>query len=74
MAYDGKAVGRRIKSGIVDRGITSDQLAEEVGVSRQTVSAWMNDRASIGLADACKVCDVFGWPLDYLALRDEVSG
>ena len=68
--YDMESIGRRIKSGLADNGMTADQLADAIGVSRYTVGEWVMGRRRMKLTDAAKVCDVFGWPLDRLARRE----
>lgn len=67
--YDRAAIGRRLKSGIVDRGLTAEQLADAIGVSRHTVTEWVNGRTGMSLENAVKVCDELGWPIDRLAVR-----
>ena len=71
MAFDMEAVGRRIKSGIVDMGMDYDTFAEKVGVSTDTVQSWVCGRTGISLANAAKVADVLGWPLDRVAVREK---
>ena len=68
--YDMESIGRRLKSGLADNGMTADQLADAIGVSRYTVGEWVMGRRRMKLTDAAKVCDVFGWPLDRLARRE----
>lgn len=68
--YDRKTIGRRLKSGLSDTGMTAEGLGEKIGRSRHTVSDWINGRSTPTLEDAAKICDVFGWPLDFLAVRD----
>ena len=71
--FDSKAVGRRLRSGLSDAGMSSDELAERIGTSRQSVSDWMNGRTVMGFENAVKVCEVFGWPLDRLAVRGDYA-
>ena len=70
MGFDMKACGRRIKSGIADKGMTYEQFAPMVGVSVPTVQAWVSGRSGISLSNAVAVADVFGWPLDRVAVRE----
>lgn len=71
MAYSREAVGRRLKSGIIDKGYSYEEFAQEVGVSRQTLYEWFNGNYGMSLENAAKACDVLGWPLDRLAVREE---
>ena len=66
---DKKKVGRRLKSGLVDAGISNSQFAEMVGVSRYTVDEWCIGRSGMSLTNASRICDVLEWPLDKLACR-----
>lgn len=50
------------------KGISQRELASAIGVNPSTVSAWEN-RAGIGFADAWKLADFYGVPLDVLAGR-----
>lgn len=69
--YSKEAIGRRLKSGLVDSGMSNADLAEKTGVSEWTVKEWCGGRSGMTLENAIKVCDVLGWSLDKLAVRDE---
>ena len=69
--FDSKAIGKRLKSGLADAGMSSDELAKIIGSSRGAVSKWMNGHDVMGLEIAVRICDVFDWPLDRLAVRGE---
>lgn len=51
------------------RGMTQEQLAEQVGVSRQSLSGWENDTALPDTANVVALADLFDVTTDYL-LRD----
>ncbi len=70
--YDAREIGMRLKSGLADVGMTIDELAGKIGVSRWTVNEWIVGRRSPKLIDAAKICDVLGKPLDWLARRDDL--
>ncbi len=42
IAYD---IGLRVRAARIDRGLTQDQLASQVGVSRSAVAQWETGRA-----------------------------
>lgn len=57
----------------VKNGITAEQIAKRLGVSRVTVTHWENGQNRIGLDQACAVCDILGCSLDELAGRKPMS-
>lgn len=54
------------------RGMTQDELAEKMGVSRQTVSKWEMDASFPEMDKALALCDLFSCTLDGL-LRENVN-
>lgn len=54
------------------RGWTQEELAEKVGVSRQSLSKWESDGALPDTANVIVLADLFGVTTDYL-LREEVQ-
>lgn len=52
--------------------MTQEELAERIGVSRQTVSKWEMDNAYPEMDKAIKLCDIFNCTLDNL-LRDNLN-
>lgn len=70
MAYDREAVGRRLKSGMVDKGYTPEEFAESLGVSRQSLYEYFNGNTGMSLETAFNACEALGWPIDRLALRE----
>jgi len=69
--YDKAAVGRRIRSGIADNGLSISEFAGAMGVSRQCVYDWINGESVINFECATRICEYFNWPLDRLAVRGE---
>lgn len=68
--YDAEAIGRRLKSGLVDNGYTNEEFAELMGVSRFTVDNWCSGRTELPFRSAIAVCELLNWPLDRLARRE----
>lgn len=59
--------------------LTQTQLAEKLGVSKQSVSNWENDNIQPSIEMLIKMADLFAVSTDYLLDRDdkkyiEVSG
>lgn len=68
---DEKRVGRRIRSWMTDRGLTSEQAADALGVTHGCFKGWIYGQNTMGLDDALMVAEFFGKTLDELACRDE---
>lgn len=52
------------------RGMTQEQLAMLLGVSRQSISKWESEKAYPEMDKLLMVCDLFGCTLDDLVLAD----
>ena len=61
------AIGIRI----TDKGITYEELGNAISVSEDVVRNWVSGRTKIPIDKACDICDLFGWPMDRLAVRGE---
>lgn len=59
-------MGERVTALRKGRGMTQEQLAERLSVSRQSVSKWELDQATPEVGCAVALCDLFGVSLDYL--------
>lgn len=53
-------------------GLSQEELAERLGVSRQSVSKWEGAQSTPDMGKVLKLADLFGVSTDYL-LRDEVE-
>lgn len=67
--YSKESVGRRLRSGLIDKGISTEQFADMIGVSTYTVKEWCGGRCGMSLENAVAVCDALDWPLDRLVVR-----
>ena len=56
----------------LSRGMTQEDLAEKLSVSRQTISKWEMDAANPEMDKALELCKVFNCSLDNL-FRDEMD-
>ena len=54
-------------------GLTQEDLAERVGVSRQSISKWETGESMPDLAKAKQLADTFGISMDVLCARDELD-
>ena len=56
------------------RGLSQEQLAEHVGVSRQSVSKWELGESTPDLANIVRLSEIFGVSTDYLLKGVSISG
>ena len=79
--YSKEAVGRRLKSGLVDKGLSNEEFAEKKMCLAPTAEGWEDDpvaltrwydgRTGMSFENAIAVADGLDWPLDKLACRGE---
>ena len=65
-------IGQKITELRVQKGITQEELAERLDVSRQSISKWEIDSALPQVDKILSLCDFFGITADQL-LREEVE-
>lgn len=65
-------IGRNIQFLRKQKKITQEQLAEEMSVSRQTVSKWETDEITPELNKLILLCDLFSCKLDAL-IRENLT-
>lgn len=64
-------LGERIKQNRVDKGLTQQDLAEKMNVSRPTISNWETGRSYPDLESLVEISNLFGESLDRLLKGDE---
>ena len=64
----GQAFARRLKKAREAKSLTQQQLASELGVSKQLISHWENGRWMPRAADASRLARILGVTLDWLLL------
>ncbi len=65
-------IGEKIAKFRTAAGISQEQLAEKIGVSRQSVSKWEVDQALPQIDKVLQLCDLFGIAADEL-LRSQIE-
>lgn len=65
-------IGSKLKKARNEKGITQEQAAELLGVSRQTVSNWENNKSYPDIVSVIKMSDIYSVSLDHL-LKEEKS-
>jgi transcriptional regulator with XRE-family HTH domain len=55
-----KSLGHRLRVAMVDAGLTQSQLADMVGLSRETVSKHVNGRAAVKVDQLVRYSEALG--------------
>lgn len=64
-------VSKCLKDARIKKNITQEDLAEELGVSRQTISSWENGKSYPDILSIIKISDIFNISLDKLLKEDD---
>lgn len=65
-------IGSKLKKARNEKGITQEQAAELLDVSRQTISNWENNKSYPDIISVIKMSDIYSISLDHL-LKEEKS-
>jgi transcriptional regulator with XRE-family HTH domain len=66
-----EAIGGRIRDVRRERGLTQEQLAQAVGVSRSAVAQWETGRAGQVIGNLTRIADILGVRVEFLAHGDD---
>lgn len=64
-------IGTKLNNARKDSGLTQEQVAESLGVSRQSISNWENERTYPDIISVVKLSDLYNVSLDYLLKNKE---
>ena len=64
-------IGSRLKNARNEHGLTQEQVAEELGVSRQSISNWENNRSYPDIVSVIRMSDLYSVSLDELLKEDK---
>lgn len=64
-------IGTRIRAARRDRGLTQDELAEQVGVSRSAVAQWETGRTGQVTGNLSRIAGVLEVNVEYLMYGDD---
>ena len=59
-------IGSKIKAARLEKKLTQEQVAEYLGVSRQTISNWENEKSYPDIISVIKMSECYDVSLDYL--------
>ena len=61
-------IGDRLRTARRDRGLTQDQLADQIGVSRSAVAQWETGRAGQVTGNLSRIAEVLDTNVEFLML------
>ena len=64
-------IGSQLKNARIKIGMTQEKVAEEVGVSRQTISNWENSRSFPDIVSVIRLSTLYSVSLDELLKEDK---
>ena len=65
-------IGNKLKKARNEKGITQEHAAEYLGVSRQTISNWENNKSYPDIISVIKMSDFYSVSLDHLLKEDNI--
>ena len=63
-------IGKKLKNARVQSGMTQENVAEKINVSRQTISNWENEKSYPDIVSVIKLSDLYSISLDILLKED----
>ncbi len=66
-------LGQKLKILLKDNGMTQEDLAERLEVSRQAVGKWVNDKGIPEVGKLIQISNLFGVSIDYLVKEDIID-
>ena len=64
-------IGCKIKAARIEKKLTQEQVAELLGVSRQTISNWENEKSYPDIISVIELSNLYSISLDVLLKGDE---
>lgn len=64
-------IGSKLKNARNDANFTQEEIAEKIGVSRQTISNWENSKSYPDIISVIKLSDIYSITIDALLKEDE---
>lgn len=63
-------IGSKLKKARSEKGLTQEQTADVLGVSRQTISNWENNKSYPDIISVIKMSEIYSISLDHLLKED----
>lgn len=68
---DSMEIGKKLKETRLQSGLTQEKAAEKIGVSRQTISNWENEKSYPDIVSVIRLSDIYSISLDSLLKGDD---
>lgn len=62
-------IGKKLKKARVQSGLTQENVAEKINVSRQTISNWENEKSYPDIISVIELSNLYSISLDDLLIR-----
>ena len=56
---DSMEIGKKLKEARLQSGLTQEKAAEKIGVSRQTISNWENEKSYPDIVSVIRLSDIY---------------
>lgn len=73
MAYSREHLAREMRVKRAERKWSQEDLAERMGVSKDSVKGWEAERTDPGFPQICKMADAFGCPVEDFAVAQPAA-
>ena len=64
-------IGKKLKEARINSGLTQEQVAEDIKVTRQTISNWENERSYPDIMNVIDLSNLYSLSLDDLLIGDD---
>ena len=64
-------IGKKLKEARINSGLTQEQVAEDIKVTRQTISNWENERSYPDIMNGIDLSNLYSLSLDDLLKGDD---
>ena len=64
-------LGQKLKEARIESGLSQENVAEKINVSRQTISNWENEKTYPDIISVIKLSDLYSISLDTLLKGDQ---
>jgi len=71
MSDQGKKIGMRVKLARIERELSQQELAEQLGMQQYAVSGWETGKRPLRVEEAIRLAEALGVSVGYLAGEEQ---